>query len=137
MLGEASDCVATVPMLQSPSCGIQTIQFCRCTVSIHRNKAERDRKSAAACHSRQYDIVARKAIPKTNTGATLRRRTPTELPLSTLGGLHVIPAEERGFGNVFQSKIRGRWELPGVFHCITGERLVVDADGRARWMSMT
>jgi hypothetical protein len=41
---------------------------------------------------------------------TVRRRTPTEVHLSTLNGLHVIPAEERDFGNVFQSTIRGRWE---------------------------
>lgn len=58
---------------------------------------------------------------------------PTELHLSTLGGLHVIPALERDFGNVFQSTIRGRWESEGVFHCITGERLLVDSTGRARW----
>jgi hypothetical protein len=64
---------------------------------------------------------------------TLRRRTQTELHLSTLNGLQVIPATERDFGNVFQSTIRGRWESPGVFHCVTGERLIVDADGRARW----
>jgi len=57
--------------------------------------------------------------------------------LSTLNGLHVIPEEERDLGNVFQSTIRGWWESPGVFHCITGERLIVDADGRARWRSMT
>jgi hypothetical protein len=60
-------------------------------------------------------------------------RNIRELHLTTLGGLHVIPAEERDFGNVFQSTIRGRWESPGVFHCVTGERLIVDADGRARW----
>jgi len=53
--------------------------------------------------------------------------------LSTLGSLHVIPAGERDFGNVFQTTIRGRWESPGVFYCITGERLIVGADGRARW----
>jgi hypothetical protein len=64
---------------------------------------------------------------------TLRRRTQTELHLSTLNGLQVIPATERDFGNVFQSTIRGRWESPGVFHCVTGERLIVPADGRARW----
>src|SRR5215207_2467851 len=57
------------------------------------------------------------------------RRTPP----STFNGLHVIPTEERDFGNVFQSTIRGRWESLGVFHCITGERLIVEADGWARW----
>lgn len=31
-----------------------------------------------------------------------------ELHLSTLNGLHVIPAEERDIGNVFQSTICGR-----------------------------
>ena len=56
-----------------------------------------------------------------------------EVQLSTLNGLHVIRAEERDYGNVFQSTIRGRWESPGVLRCITGERLIVDADGRARW----
>jgi hypothetical protein len=60
-------------------------------------------------------------------------RNVIDLHLSTLGGLHVIPAEERDRGNVFQSTIRGRWESPGVFYCITGERLIVDADGRGRW----
>jgi hypothetical protein len=60
-------------------------------------------------------------------------RHVVEVHLSTLNGLHVIPAEERDFGNVFQTTIRGRWELPGVFHCITGERLILEADGRARW----
>jgi hypothetical protein len=60
-------------------------------------------------------------------------RDVRDLHLSTLNGLHVISARERDFGNVFQSTIRGRWESPGVFHCITGERLIVDADGRARW----
>jgi hypothetical protein len=56
-----------------------------------------------------------------------------ELHLSTLNGLHVITSHDRDFGNVFQSTIRGRWESPGVFYCVTGERLIVDADGRARW----
>ena len=56
-----------------------------------------------------------------------------EVHLSTFGGLHVIPAEERDFGNVFQSTIRGTWESVGVFHCITGERLLVDSNGKARW----
>jgi hypothetical protein len=55
-----------------------------------------------------------------------------DLHLSTLNGLHVIPAEERDFVNVFQSTIRGQWESPGVFHCISGARLIVDGDGRAR-----
>jgi len=55
-----------------------------------------------------------------------------EIHLSTLGGLHVIRAAERDFGNVFQTTIRGRWESPGVFHRITGERLIVDGDGRCR-----
>ena len=32
-----------------------------------------------------------------------------------------------------QSTIRGRWESPAVFHRVTGERLIVDADDRARW----
>jgi hypothetical protein len=64
-------------------------------------------------------------------GAAYRR--VVELHLSTLNGLHVIAAEERDLGNVFQSTIRGRWESLGVFHCVTGERLIVDADGRARW----
>jgi len=39
-----------------------------------------------------------------------------------------IPSTERDHGNVFQTTIRGRWDSPGVFHCITGERLIVDAD---------
>jgi hypothetical protein len=47
--------------------------------------------------------------------------------------LHVIPTEERGLGNDFQSTIRARWELAGVLHCISGERLIIGADGRARW----
>ena len=57
-------------------------------------------------------------------------RGVVEVHLSTLNGLHVIPAAERDFGNVFQAAIRGRWESPSVFHCITGERLIVGADGR-------
>ena len=56
-----------------------------------------------------------------------------ELHLSTLGGLHVIPKHERNRGNVFQSTIRGRWESRHVFYCITGERLIVGADRKARW----
>jgi hypothetical protein len=56
-----------------------------------------------------------------------------EVHLSTLNGLHVIPAEERDFGNVFQATICGWWESPGVFRCITGEWLFVEADCRARW----
>jgi hypothetical protein len=60
-------------------------------------------------------------------------RRIVEVHLSTLNCLHVIPAEERDFGNVFQSTIRGLWESPGVFHCIPGERLIVGTDGRARW----
>jgi hypothetical protein len=57
----------------------------------------------------------------------------TTLHLSTLGGLHVIDADECDPGNVFQSTIRGRWGMCGVFYVETGERLIVDADGRARW----
>jgi hypothetical protein len=37
-------------------------------------------------------------------------RHVVEVHLSTLNGLHVIPAEERDCGNVFQATIRGRWE---------------------------
>jgi hypothetical protein len=47
--------------------------------------------------------------------------------------LHVVPAKERELGNVFQATIRGRWESQDVFPCITSERLIVDADGRAQW----
>lgn len=62
-----------------------------------------------------------------------RRRAVVELHLSTLGGLHVIPDTERIPRDVMQTTIRGRWESERVFHCITGERLIVGADGRARW----
>ena len=65
--------------------------------------------------------------------AAVRRQTVVELHLSTLSGLHVIPAMERIPQDVMQTTIRGRWEAEGVFHCITGERLIVGADGRARW----
>jgi len=46
-------------------------------------------------------------------------RTQTELHLSTLGGLHVIYASEQDPGNVFQSTIRGRWGMRGVFYVET------------------
>jgi hypothetical protein len=68
-----------------------------------------------------------------NARCRVKHSALVEVHLSTLGGLHVIPSTDRDFGNVFQATIRGRWESPSVFYCITGERLIVDADGRARW----
>jgi hypothetical protein len=56
------------------------------------------------------------------------------LHLSTLGGLHVIPADERDPGNVFQTTVRGRWGMRGAFYVATGERLIVSVNGRARWL---
>jgi hypothetical protein len=66
--------------------------------------------------------------------ANVRNHAQTELHLSTLGGLHVIDAAERDRGNVFQCTLPGRWGRNGVFHVATGERLKIDADGRARWI---
>jgi hypothetical protein len=71
------------------------------------------------------------ALESSSPAATRTQRF--DFHLSTLNGLHVIPAKERELGNVFQATIRGRWESQDVFPCITGERLIVDADGRAQW----
>ena len=56
-----------------------------------------------------------------------------EIHLSTLNGLHVIPADERDQGNVLQSTIRGRCELPGRLPLHHRRMAIVDADARTRW----
>jgi hypothetical protein len=43
-----------------------------------------------------------------------------------------LPASERESGNVFQSTIRGRWGMRGVFYVETGERWIADAEERCR-----